>query len=420
MSPDGDRPDLLNFFPFLAQMEVLPEWEAAVQEFLKAGGPVMVLGGPDTGKSTLSRYLLYRAFTAGLPAALVDLDLGQSHLGPPTALGLGLYPPRRPGDDSLFPDGLWFIGQTSPVGAILEVSVGCRVLVDEAARRRVRHVVVNTSGLVAGPGAWRLKKAQVVLLQPPLLLSLERAGELTPLLRALVGKESDGEKDEPGHSRHQTLPPLVGGGGEEGENPQSHTTPSPKIENRKPKTLLLRLPVSSRVIRRSPEDRRRYREERFRRYFRKARRLTLPWPGLVWEGQPWGLGDPVEEAELGQWSHQLGVPAFYGERQERRVVLLLEDPPPEPRRPAHPDRPEGEAVHWISWKGLHLRLVGLLDAAHRTLALGIILPGPWNPRTLALWTPLAPGMAFQTRFIKLGKMKLTLEGRELLSPDPVY
>ncbi|MBM4273574.1 MAG: hypothetical protein FJ134_03805 [Deltaproteobacteria bacterium] len=382
MTSGSDQPDLLNLFPFLARMEVLPEWEAAAREFLTSGGPVMVLGAPDTGKSTLSRYLLYRAFTAGLPAALVDLDLGQSHLGPPAALGMGLYPPRLPGDDSLFPHGLWFIGQTSPVGAILEVSVGCRVLVDDAARQGVRHVVVNTSGLVAGPGAWRLKKAQVELLQPSLILALEREGELTPLLRSLVGKEAG-----------ETAPP--------------------KTENRKPNTLL-RLPVSSRILRRSPEERRRYREERFHRYFQKARRLTFPWARLVWQGQPWGLGDPLEEAELAHWSRHLGVPALYGERQDRRLVVLLKEPPPEPHRLALPAGAEGEAVRWISWSGLHLRLVGLLDAAHRTLALGIILPGPWHPQALALWTPLPPEIVSQTRFIKLGKMKLTLEGREML------
>jgi polynucleotide 5'-hydroxyl-kinase GRC3/NOL9 len=380
MTPGGDKPD--SHFPFLSRMEVLPEWETAARLFLELGGPVMVLGAPDTGKSTLSRYLLYRAFTAGLPAALVDLDLGQSHLGPPAALGLGLYPPRLPGDDSLIPDGLWFIGQTSPVGAILEVSVGCRVLADDAARRGVRHLVVNTSGLVAGPGAWRLKKAQMELLRPPLILALNREGELTPLLRGLVGKE----------------------GGESG----------PETGDRGPGTRLACLPVSSRVIRRSPEERRLYREERFRRYFEKSRRLALPWSSLVWEGQPWGLGEPLAGPELADWSRRLGVPALYGERQARRVVLLLQDPLPEHHRHALQDRPPGEAALWISWTGLHLRLVGLLDAGHRTLALGLIFPGPWEPQSLTLWTPLPPPLAPQVQFIKLGKMKLTPDGRELL------
>ena len=68
-------------FPFLENLEVPPEWDAAARGFLKVGGVAMVLGAPDSGKSTLSRYLIYRAYAAGKPAALVDLDLGQSHLG---------------------------------------------------------------------------------------------------------------------------------------------------------------------------------------------------------------------------------------------------------------------------------------------------------------------------------------------------
>jgi polynucleotide 5'-hydroxyl-kinase GRC3/NOL9 len=382
MTPRGEKSDPVQHFPFLARMEILPAWEDAAGQFLKAGGPVMVLGAPDTGKSSLSRYLLYRAFIAGKPAALVDLDVGQSHLGPPGALGLALYPPRLPGDDSLFPDSLWFIGQTSPVGAILEVSVGCRVLADEAARQGVRHLVVNTSGLVAGPAALLLKKAQVELLRPPLLLGLERDGELTPLLRGLVGKEADEIGPGTGH--------------------------------RGPGAILVRLPVSSRVIRRSPEDRRRYREERFRRYFQKGRRLALPWPALVWDGQPWGLGEALAAPELADWSRRLGVPALYGERRERRVFVLLERPLPENHRDALQAHPEEEAVHWISWESLQLRLAGLLDGGHRTLALGIILPGAFDPPNLALWTPLAPNLAPRVRFIKLGKMRLTPEGQELV------
>lgn len=352
-----------EYFPFLARLEVLPAWEEAARLFLEQDGTVMVLGAPDTGKSTLSRYLIYRAFAAGERVALVDLDLGQSHLGPPATLGLGLFPPRRPGDDSLSPEGWYFIGQTSPVGAILEVVVGCRFLVDQAARQGVGRVVVNSSGLVHGPAALRLKRAQLELLNPTLIFALEQGQELEPLLLALgVAKAS----------------------------------------------WLLRLPVSSRLFRRTPEERRRYREERFRRYFQGARRLTLPWRSLVWEGLTWGQGEPLKATALEHFGRQLGSPVLYGEFDGRRTVLLLAEPPPGPL-----DLDPEEMVHWLSWSGMHFRLVGLLDASHRTLALGLILPGPWDPEVLALWTPLPPDAASRVCFLKAGKMKVTLEGREL-------
>jgi polynucleotide 5'-hydroxyl-kinase GRC3/NOL9 len=366
---DDASPDL-DLFPFLTHLEVLTEWEDAARLFLDRGGTVMVLGAPDTGKSTLSRYLVYKTFAAGLPGALVDLDLGQSHLGPPATLGMALFPPRLPGDNTLFPESLYFIGQTSPVGSILEVSVGCRVLVDQATGHGVTRVVVNTSGLVHGPAALRLKRTQMELLHPHLVLALQRDQELEPLLLAL------------------------GGDGDGGELPSGW--------------VLLRLPVSSRASRKTPEDRRRYREERFRRYFQAARRLALPWRSLIWEGLPWGRGEPLLSGELQQWGQDLGVPVLYGEVSGGRKLLLVEKPPRE-----NPPLSGDASVHWLTWSGMHLRLVGLLDGARRTLALGLILPSTWNPEEMVFWTPLAPDAAHRVRFLKVGKMRITLTGKEL-------
>lgn len=365
-------------FSFLDRIEVLPEWGAAARRFLEMGGAVMVLGAPDTGKSTLSRYLVYRAYAAGLPVGLVDLDLGQSHLGPPASLGLGLFPPLAPGDDSLSPQGLYFIGQTSPLGAILEVAVGCRVLADQAGCRGVNRLVVNTSGFVQGPGALRLKKAQAELLHPGLILALQPDRELEQILQGL------------------------GGGAKAVREP-------PRQDSA---WQILRLPVSSRVSRRDPETRRLYREERFRRYFRAAGEWRLPWNSFAWEGLPLGRGQSLPDWRLRQFSHDLGVRVLSGESQGRRAVLLTAQPPPDAAAEAA-GRPDWDHVHWLSWEALQLRLVGLLDGGHRTLALGLIQPVPWDRENLALITPLAPGAAAQVRFVKLGKMRLNLEGQEV-------
>jgi polynucleotide 5'-hydroxyl-kinase GRC3/NOL9 len=365
---------LSNDFPFLADLDLPPEWEAAAGRFLETGGVALVLGAPDTGKSTLCRYLIYRAYAAGERAALIDLDLGQAHLGPPAALGLGFFPPRAPGDEGLFPEGLHFVGQTSPLGAFLEVALGCRTLCDQALAAGLTRVVVNTSGFIQGPGALRLKRAEAELLNPALIFALERQGELQLLLRGL-GADCRGPED--------------GASG----------------------WPLLRLPVSSRAARRAPEVRQAYREARFRRYFKAAGRLVLPWPAVAWEGLPLGQGPHLTPEELSQWSRNLKVEVLRGESQGFRTLLLLEEAPP-----ARLDELLGPAwakVHWLSWPSLRYRLVGLLDGRRRTLALGLVLPGPWNPAGLALWTPLAPTDAPRVCFLKWGKIRVNLEGREL-------
>jgi polynucleotide 5'-kinase involved in rRNA processing len=150
---------------------------------------------------------------------------------------------------------------------------------------------------------------------------------------------------------------------------------------------ILCLPVSSRSTRRRPEERRLYREARFSLYFREARRLTLPWRQLVWEGQPCGHGDLLDPVTLEHFRRRLGIGVLYGESQERRAVLLLAEAPEVHLRENPVERQNWDRVHWLTWPSLHWRLVGLLDGRRRTLALGLILPvgTRWHCRSGALW-----------------------------------
>jgi polynucleotide 5'-hydroxyl-kinase GRC3/NOL9 len=354
--------DLDTTFPFLKSLDISPAWEAAARRFLKEGGLTLVLGGPDTGKSTLCQYLIYRAYAEGETAALVDLDLGQSHLGPPGALGLGLFPPRLPGDQGLFPEGLYFIGQTSPVGRVLEVAVGCRVLADRARAQGASRVVVNTSGLISGPAGFRLKQAEAELLRPTLILALAREQELSPLLRVLKCGAP---------------------------------------------TLLL--PVSALAVRRGMEERRHYRQTRFRRYFARARRLDLWLSEVVWQGPPLGWGTPLPPEELRRFSASLNAPVLYGVAGDSRVSLVIDGAPPQPAAPF-----SLEGLHLLGRATLDHSLTGLLDASRRTLALAVLLPSPWHEGRLHLWTPLSPGHLPQIKYLSLGRVRLSLTGRELL------
>ncbi|MEJ5328976.1 MAG: Clp1/GlmU family protein [Desulfobaccales bacterium] len=347
-------------FPFLASLDLPPGWVEAGDRFVASGGTAMILGGTDSGKSTLSRYLVYRAYAAGEPVGLMDLDLGQSHVGPPAALGLAAFPPHVPGDDPLFPEELYFIGQTSPVAAVLEVVVGARVLADAAAARGLTRLVVNTSGLVSGGAAVRLKRGQVELLRPALLLALARGEELAPLVRA-VGEAAP----------------------------------------------LLRLAVSPRAMGKSPEMRRAYREERFRDYFRAARELRFPWGSVQLRGRFFGEGRRLSRRERQEWAGRLGVPVLLGEVSALRHLLLVgEAPEPSATR-------EFPLLHLVAWSSLEYCLAGLLDGGHRTLAVGIVLPHPWEERLWRILTPLAPERAGEVRYLNLGRLRLTPEGREL-------
>lgn len=357
-----------EIFPLLSELDLPPSWEEAAARFLEAAGLTLVLGGTDSGKSTLCRYLIYRAYVAGEPVAMIDCDLGQSHLGPPATLGLGLYPPRRPGDDGLFPEGLYFIGQTSPVGQIVEVVVGTRRLADQARQQKMNRIVVNTSGFIQGPGAHLLKWAQVELLAPRLILALERAQELAPILIPLT---------------------------------------------RQCPTTVVRLPVSERATPKSLEYRRQYREARFARYFQGSRRYLFPLRQMAWRGLPLGQGEPLSPSQREQLGAYLPTPVLYGEQGVAKLVLIGKHFLGE-REISDLGTHWGTAsVCWLPAPSLEMRLVGLLDENFDVLALGLLLPSAWEKQEAAIWTPLPQERQPQVRHCRVGKLRLSLQGKEL-------
>ena len=70
--------------------------EALVDDAAGTARTAVLVGGLDAGKTTLARQLLARALERGRRPALVDADVGQKAVGPPTTVGLKLI--RTPED----------------------------------------------------------------------------------------------------------------------------------------------------------------------------------------------------------------------------------------------------------------------------------------------------------------------------------
>ncbi len=158
--------------------------EELVHKALTHRGLTLLLGGLDTGKTTFARRIAVAGVEAGLTVGLVDADIGQSTVGPPTTVGLRLC--RQPED--LVPaaigraDHLAFAGSTSPQGHALSLAAGTRLMADRARSEGADLIVVDTTGLVTGVYAQVLKYQKLALLQPDLVVGIERGQELEPLL----------------------------------------------------------------------------------------------------------------------------------------------------------------------------------------------------------------------------------------------
>lgn len=158
--------------------------EQAYERLLAAPGVVFLLGGIDTGKTTFGIELVRRAVEAGIPSAIVDADVVQSTIGPPTTAGMKVC--REPGDltrESLFAaDSLGFVGSLIPKGHLLPLVTNAAKLVGRAKEAGARLVVVDTTSLVSGIYGQSLKFFKMDLIAADFTVAFERGGELEPLV----------------------------------------------------------------------------------------------------------------------------------------------------------------------------------------------------------------------------------------------
>ena len=166
-------------------MEPSPEWRDCITSLVANPGLTVVIGASDTGKTTFCTQLLNAAVEAGLKAALVDADIGQSEVGPPGTIGLAelTHPVERLSD--LPARRMYFVGATSPAGNMLQCVVGTKRMADAAAGHGAELTVVDTTGLVQGVIARKLKTYKIDLLSPAHIVAIQRKQEAAPLVAAL-------------------------------------------------------------------------------------------------------------------------------------------------------------------------------------------------------------------------------------------
>jgi len=149
----------------------------------------VLLGAVDTGKTTLAFELARRLAARGRRVALVDSDVGQSHVGPPTTIGWAFISDSLPPEQSPQPESLYFVGSTSPARRILPVVVGTKKMVDAASDAGADVILVDTSGMVRGDLAWTLKYFKLDIISPTHIAAVQREAEIEHLLRPWEGRQ---------------------------------------------------------------------------------------------------------------------------------------------------------------------------------------------------------------------------------------
>lgn len=240
-------------------------------------GICLILGASDTGKTTLAEALT-KHLVSSHSIGVIDADIGQSHIGPPTTVGWAVVDPIRNKTSisngvenqdvdfsnlsavvaysaeeapkagctkaELAAGGISFVGNITPVGHLLQLTSGIVKGVQQLTPL-TGIIIIDTPGLVKGQAACALWWTVQHILKPDLILAVQKNDELSDVLTGLRFLDS-------------------------------------RIE-------LIQSPLEIQI--KSPQQRQRYRQNQFEKYFRDSclynisltnlsvqsfRRLSLP------------------------------------------------------------------------------------------------------------------------------------------------
>ena len=328
---------------------------------------MLLLGGTDVGKTTFTRLLANRWAEAGLRPAVLDADLGQSEIGPPTCVGLAFCDAPVLALSDLAPHALAFVGSSSPTGYLLEHVAAIRRLADMA---EGRPLITDTSGYLHGAGARRLNQTTFDLLTLAHVVALQRRGELEPILAPMRKREGCVIHD---------LPPAA---------------------------VIGKKPAAFRAQRRAL---------RFGAYFEGAALHAYAFPDVAFVGTWFGGGTPVAPHLLKFLNQSLGAgrKVYYAETTDRELGLMVNQPIP-------PQSPElalalqefrAQSVSVTVAPRLKHLLLGLESANGKLLGLGLLEALDFRRGTLGVLTPVrAPAAA---RIIRFGGLRVTPQGAEI-------
>lgn len=165
-------------------IDIPVSWQKTVDDILLKKGVVIVIGLPNSGKSTFVKFLANSAVKNNIKVSIINSDLGQTDIGVPGTISLSHLVKETHSYEDIPINNWFFIGEITPVGKFLQVITGVRRLLDEAIKES-ELIIINTCGLVKGKLGKILKYYKLFVTNPDHLVVIQQSDELESLLKIL-------------------------------------------------------------------------------------------------------------------------------------------------------------------------------------------------------------------------------------------
>ncbi|MGI0001845.1 MAG: Clp1/GlmU family protein, partial [Nitrososphaeraceae archaeon] len=150
---------------------------------------ILITGPTGSGKTSLSTYIINQAIRVGLRPAVIDADIGQGDLAPPSVIGCGIVKKQILDLREITTQYFAFVGDINPKGYDRLIARSVRRLLNKINtgkeyRSEVNLVVINTDGYITGSGLLG-KIAIANKVHPDIIICLgEHTSELCMLIKA--------------------------------------------------------------------------------------------------------------------------------------------------------------------------------------------------------------------------------------------
>ncbi|MFN7105058.1 MAG: Clp1/GlmU family protein [Pyrobaculum sp.] len=162
--------------------EVIDQWEREISH-IDPKGAILIIGVMDVGKSTMAALIGNTALSRGYKVAIIDADVGQNDLGPPTTVSLAKLNWYVTHLRQLVAEKSMFLQSTSLTHIWPKAVAKIAKAVEYAKNRwQAETIVVNTDGWVLDEEAVAYKRQLIEKIKPALIVAIQIENELMKII----------------------------------------------------------------------------------------------------------------------------------------------------------------------------------------------------------------------------------------------